>query len=48
MRTRLQVYYKATSPLIGYYYAKRKLKVIDGMGSIEAVSEEIRSVLDAL
>jgi len=48
MRTRLQVYYKATSPLIGYYYAKRKLKVIDGMGSIEAVSEEIRGVLDTL
>ena len=32
MRTRLQVYYKDTSPLIGYYYAKRQLKVVDGMG----------------
>lgn len=45
MRTRLQVYYKDTSPLIGYYYAKRKLLPVDGMGSIDAVSEEIRSVL---
>ena len=26
LRTRLQAYYKDTSPLIGYYYAKRKLK----------------------
>lgn len=48
MMTRLQVYYKETSPLIGYYYAKRKLKVVDGMASIEAVSDEIRSVLDQL
>jgi len=45
MRTRLQVYYKDTSPLIGYYYAKRKLKPVDGMASIDAVSEEIAQVL---
>ena len=48
MRTRLQVYYKETSPLIGYYYAKDKLKVVDGMGSIDGVSEEIRSVLGSI
>ena len=48
MRTRLQVYYKDTSPLIGYYYAKRKLKVVDGMASIEGVSEEIEEVLGNL
>lgn len=48
MRTRLQVYYKDTSPLIGYYYAKRQLKVVDGMGSIDTVSEEITSVLGNL
>jgi len=48
MRTRLQVYYKETSPLIGYYYAKDKLKVVDGMGSIEGVSEEIRGVLSSV
>ena len=45
MRTRLQVYYKDTSPLIGYYYAKGKLRPVDGMGEIDTVSEEIRSVL---
>ncbi len=48
MRTRLQVYYKETSPLIGYYYAKDKLKVVDGMGSIDGVSEEIRGVLSSI
>ena len=45
LRTRLQVYYKDTSPLIGYYYAKGKLKVVSGMGSIDAVSKEIESNL---
>ena len=48
MRTRLQVYYKDTSPLIGYYYAKRKLKVVDGMASIDGVSDEIEEVLGNL
>ncbi|MEM1039440.1 MAG: adenylate kinase [Pseudomonadota bacterium] len=48
MRTRLQVYYKETSPLIGYYYAKGTLNTVDGMAAIEAVSEEIRTVLEAL
>lgn len=46
MRTRLQVYYKDTSPLIGYYHAKKLLKVVDGMASINAVSEEIEGILD--
>lgn len=48
MRTRLQVYYKDTSPLIGYYYAKGKLRVVDGMGSIDGVSQEISEVLGNL
>ncbi len=45
MRTRLTVYYKETSPLIGYYYAKKLLKPVDGMGTIDQVSEEIETVL---
>lgn len=48
MRTRLQVYYKETSPLIGYYYAKGKLRPVDGMASIDRVSEEISEVLGSL
>ena len=48
MRTRLQVYYKETSPLIGYYYAKKMLRTVDGMGSIEEVEREISDVLSSL
>ena len=48
MRTRLQVYYKDTSPLIGYYYAKGKLRVVDGMASIDGVAAEIEEVLGNL
>lgn len=47
LRTRLQAYYKETSPLIGYYYAKGKLKVVDGMAEIDAVTAEIEQVLKA-
>ena len=46
MLTRLQVYYKETSPLIGYYHAKGLLRTVDGMGSIEAVSEEIAGLVE--
>lgn len=42
---RLREYYKKTAPLTGYYYAKGKLQGVDGMKSIDEVSEEIRSVL---
>lgn len=45
MRTRLTVYYKETSPLIGYYHAKQLLRPVDGMGTIEAVAEEIDQIL---
>lgn len=45
-RTRLMAYYKDTSPLIGYYYAKAKLRRIDGLGGIEEVADRIAGVLD--
>lgn len=48
MRTRLQAYYKETAPLMGYYYAKRMLRRVDGMGEIGAVHAEIRTVLGQL
>jgi adenylate kinase len=44
--TRLQAYYKETSPLIGYYYAKGLLKSVDGLQSIEDVAASIDGVLD--
>ncbi|MBL4806859.1 MAG: adenylate kinase [Rhodobacteraceae bacterium] len=46
LRTRLFAYYKDTSPLIGYYYAKDKLKRIDGLGEIEEVAGQINTALD--
>ncbi|WP_341760448.1 adenylate kinase [Candidatus Endowatersipora endosymbiont of Watersipora subatra] len=45
MSRRLQIYYKETSPLIGYYYAKKKLKIIDGMGEPDTVEKEIANAL---
>jgi len=45
LKTRLMEYYKKTSPLIGYYYAKGQLTKIDGLGEIEAVQGNIARVL---
>jgi adenylate kinase len=47
MRERLLVYYRDTSPLIGYYYAKGNLRTVDGMAPIEQVSAAIAGVIDA-
>ena len=46
LRTRLMAYYKQTSPLIGYYYAKGDLTSVDGLGEIDAVKAEISAALD--
>ncbi len=46
LRTRMLAYYRDTSPLIGYYYAHKKLRVVDGLGSIDAVAADIAKVLD--
>ena len=46
LKVRLMEYYKKTSPLIGYYYAKGLLKGVDGLGAIDAVKGEIAGVLD--
>jgi adenylate kinase len=47
LRTRLLAYYKQTSPLIGYYYAKGALSVVDGLGEIDAVATAISTIIDA-
>jgi len=47
LKTRLLAYYKQTSPLIGYYYAKGDLKSVDGLGSMESVAAEIKGALGA-
>ena len=45
LRTRLMEYYKKTSPLIGYYYAKGKLRSVNGLGEIDEVAASIAKVL---
>jgi adenylate kinase len=45
VRVRLMAYYRNTAPLVGYYYAKGKLRPVDGLGEIEAVAAEIAGAL---
>ncbi len=46
VRDRLMVYYRETSPLIGYYYCKGNLESLNGMAEIDAVAAAIGTVLD--
>jgi adenylate kinase len=46
LKQRLMEYYKKTSPLIGYYYAKGQLHTVDGLAEIEDVASSIADVLD--
>ena len=45
MQVRLAAYYKQTSPLIGYYYAKGLLHSVDGLAEIDAVKSGIAGAL---
>ena len=45
---RLGVYYKNTVPLIEYYRGQGKLKTVDGMAPVEAVTAQIAAVLDGV
>ncbi|QGX97660.1 adenylate kinase [Roseovarius faecimaris] len=46
LKNRLMEYYKKTSPLIGYYYAKGQLRSVNGLGEIDEVSASIAGALD--
>ena len=46
LKTRLMAYYRDTSPLIGYYYAKGNLYSINGLQDINIVAEKIGSILN--
>ena len=46
LRTRMLAYYRDTSPLIGYYYAKGQLTSVDGLAEMDAVAAAISKVLD--
>jgi len=45
LKIRLMAYYKDTSPLIGYYYAKGQLQQVDGLGTIDGVGADIAEAL---
>ncbi len=45
VKSRLMAYYRETSPLIGYYFAKEKLKSVDGMAQIDEVTRQINKIL---
>ncbi|KAF0116336.1 MAG: adenylate kinase [Rhodobacteraceae bacterium] len=46
LKTRLMEYYKKTSPLIGYYYAKGQLSAVNGLAEVDDVANAIAKVLD--
>lgn len=48
VRHRLYTYYKETSPLIGYYFAKGILVEIDGEQSVNEVQRQLRHAVEAV
>ncbi|APX23098.1 MAG: adenylate kinase [Rhodobacteraceae bacterium] len=46
LKKRLMEYYKQTSPLVGYYYAKDLYSRTDGMGEIDEVKAGVAGLLD--
>lgn len=47
VRNRLYVYYKQTSPLLGYYYAKGVLAQVDGTKPIEEVASALAALVQS-
>jgi len=45
LKIRLMAYYRETAPLIGYYFAHKLLKSVDGMAPIAEVTRQIEEVL---
>ncbi len=45
VQKRLLEYYRETSPLIGYYFAKGKLKRVDGMAPINEITNAVEAAL---
>ena len=42
---RLKTYREKTMPLVGYYYAKKKLVTIEGVGSIDEIFEKVKKAI---
>ena len=48
LKKRLDVYYQSTAPVLAYYRAQGKVKSLDGMAAIDAVTREIAAILDGI
>jgi adenylate kinase len=48
VRNRLYTYYKETSPLIGYYFAKKLLVEVSGEQGIDDVQADLRAAVEAV
>jgi len=48
LKKRLEVYYRSTAPLLGYYGGQGKLKSLDGMAPIGVVTAQIAEILDGI
>ena len=46
LKTRLLAYYRDTSPLIGFYHAKKILRKINGLGSIDEIQKNVKNLID--
>ena len=46
LRMRLYAYYRETSPLIGYYYAHNQLYTVDGFAEMEAITQELVTLIN--
>jgi len=46
VKIRLMEYYKKTSPLLGYYYARGDLQSVNGLQDVEKVASDIAQILD--
>src|SRR6185312_14185299 len=48
LKKRLEIYDQNTAPVLAYYRNQGKVKSLDGMASIDAVTREIASILDGM
>lgn len=46
IENRIEVYKEETAPVANYYKAQNKLQVIDGMGSIDEISQRLYDAID--
>jgi len=46
--TRISTYHRKTKPLLDYYTAQNKCRIVDGAPDIEEVNQAVRSLIDSL